>query len=207
MEIKTKREKITHSAQKAGSGFLKAIFLCLFVMGFCMQLSAQITVAGKVTETPSGDPLLGVSIVVKGTTIGVSTDLDGAYSLSVPDENSTLRFTYIGYSPQEIVVGSKRTINVQLAEDLQVMEEVVVIGYGTQKRGSITGSITAINASVIEDFAVTNLSNALAGRLSGVSIQQTTSRPGASSVFNIRARGTINDASPLFVIHGVVSTR
>jgi len=184
----------------------------VLVMGFLivaggLQVSAQLTVKGKVSEAPSGDSMPGVNVVVKGTSTGVSTDLDGGYTITVPNENAVLQFSYIGYTTQEIVVGSQRTIDVQLREDTQLLDEVVVIGYGTQKRGSITGSIAAINAEVIQDVAVTNLSNALAGRLSGVSINQTTSRPGASATFNIRAQGTINNSAPLYVINGVVSTK
>ena len=120
----------------------------------------------------SGEPLIGVSIVVKGTTIGTVTDLNGGYSLNIPDENkkATLIFTYVGYLKQEISVNNKHTLNVIMKEDDKLLDEVVVVGYGVQKRVNMTGSVASVKSEKMTTMPVANVSNALGGRVSGLVI-------------------------------------
>jgi TonB-linked SusC/RagA family outer membrane protein len=164
---------------------------------------ARRTITGTVTD-PKGEPIIGANIVEKGSGNGTISDLDGKFSLSVAGD-AVLQVSYIGYLAQEIAVGNQTRLTVTLREDTQALEEVVVIGYGTQKKAHLIGSVTTLDADEIKSVSTGNLTNALAGRLTGVSIRQTSGgRPGNSSSMNIRAIGTWNSTSPLYVIDGVV---
>lgn len=185
---------------------IRIICLFTFIQAFILSAYSQgITVTGTITD--GSESLPGVSVLIKGSATGTTTDQNGRYSLTVPNQNTVLQFSYVGFTPQEISVGNRTVINITLQEDTQIMDEVVVVGYGTQKRGSIIGSVTSMNTEDIENIAVTTLSTALAGRLSGVSISTPSSRPGISSSFTVRAQGTPNNRAPLFVIDGVVSSQ
>lgn len=188
--------------------------LCLasFLVAFPVQVSADIVeieqsgriVKGTITDA-LGEPLPGVSITVKGTSSGTITGLNGEYSVPVTGDNTVLQISYIGYVTQEITVGSRATIDVVLQEDNQVLDEVVVVGYGVQKKANLTGSVSSVN---FEDQAmsrpITNVSSALAGLSSGVQVMQTSGRPGEDGA-NIRIRGfgTLNDNNPLVIIDGM----
>ncbi|HHU34900.1 MAG TPA: hypothetical protein GXZ49_06685, partial [Bacteroidetes bacterium] len=131
------------------------------------SLSAQVSVSGKVTDnTDFGLP--GVSVVVQGTTIGVLTDIDGNYTIEVPSTSSVLSYSFIGYISQEVVVGNQRTINIVLAEDVQQLDEVVVVGYGTQAKRDITGSVSVVTAESLAESATVTFAQALQGKSSGV---------------------------------------
>ncbi|CAN5914655.1 TonB-dependent receptor [soil metagenome] len=145
------------------------------------------TVSGKVTDN-SGQGLPGVSVVVKGTTVGVSTDGNGAFALNAPDGNVTLVFSYIGFAPQEVAVDGRSVINITLTPDTKALGEVVVVGYGKQKRENVIGSVAQVSAEQIANRPVTQLSNALTGQMAGVTVVQRTGRPG-SSAGNISVRG------------------
>jgi len=163
-----------------------------------------ITVTGTLTDE-NGSPMPGVNVMIKGTNLGMVSDVNGRYSINVPNTNAVLVFSYIGYKTQEIVVGNRQVINIALDEDLQLLEEAVVIGYGTQKKASLSGSVATVAGDQLRTMPTSNLSNALAGRLSGVTVAQDRGgRPGNSSSITIRARGTWNSTSPLYVIDGVV---
>lgn len=164
----------------------------------------EIKITGKVTDANTGETLPGVSIGIEGSATGVITDVDGNYTLQLTNPEATLVFSFIGYNTERIAVQGRSKIDVALVPDIKSLDEVVVVGYGTQKRGSVTGSVTSINADEIELYPASNLSNLLAGRLSGVIISQGTGKPGSSSTFSIRAQGTINNSDPLFVIDGIV---
>ena len=151
----------------------------------------------------SGEPLIGVSIVVKGTTIGTVTDLNGGYSLNIPDENkkATLIFTYVGYLKQEISVNNKHTLNVIMKEDDKLLDEVVVVGYGVQKRVNMTGSVASVKSEKMTTMPVANVSNALGGRVSGLVTQQATGEPG-NDASTLYLRGNKN---PLVLVDGIES--
>ena len=160
------------------------------------------TLKGTVTDT-NGEPVIGANIIQKGTTNGVISDLDGNFSMDVP-EGSTLEISYIGYRPKEIRVGNKTSITVTLEEDTQTLEEIVVVGYGTQKKVNLTGSVAAVNAEEIQDTPASSLSNALVGKIAGVLMTQSGGKPGAGASMTVRAQGTWNNTEPLYVIDGVV---
>ena len=157
-----------------------------------------IAITGIVTDV-DGDLLPGVNVVIKGTAYGTVTDVNGTYSLSVPDENATLLFSFVGYATQEILVGSQRAINVALSEATRKIEEVVVVGYGIQKKSTLTGSVVAVESKELVTTKNTNIQNMLTGKLPGVRNIQKTSEPGAfTNQFDIRGMG-----APLIIVDGV----
>jgi len=161
----------------------------------------EITVTGKVTDE-NRSPVPGVNVLIKGTTRGTTTDMDGVYSLTVADQNAVLVFSFIGYTTQEITVGAQTTIDVQLAQDVVSLNEVVVIGYGTQKRSSVTGAVASVNAKEISALPVPGVESALQGRIPGVQITNNGS-PGSAPIVRIRGIGSITgNSDPLYVVDG-----
>ena len=193
MELTTKRQGAKKAVQT----------LCLAILALTASFSvyAQIVVSGTVTEE-SGYSLPGVSVVVKGTTTGVLSDFDGAYTITVPDANSTLAFSFIGYISKEIVVGNQKTINIVLNEDVQQLEEVVVVGYGTQAKKDITGSVSVVSAEALAESSSVTFAEALQGKSAGVYVS-TTGAPGAESTIRVRGVGSVNGSDPLIIIDGV----
>ena len=167
-------------------------------------LSAQtVTVRGTVKDN-TGEALIGVSVLEKGTTNGVVSDFDGNYSLNVKS-NATLDFSYIGYVPQSINVAGKTTINVVLREDDKVLDELVVVGYGQMRRSDLTGSVASISSDAIDKSVTTSIDQVLQGRAAGVQVQQNSGIPGGSSSIRIRGTSSLNSSNePIFVIDGVV---
>ncbi|KAA9356180.1 SusC/RagA family TonB-linked outer membrane protein [Larkinella humicola] len=164
--------------------------------------AAEETITGAVTDE-TGKGLPGVSIQVKGTTRGTTTDADGKYRVAV-DKGATLVFSFIGYTLQEIVVGTQSTVNVTMAPDMQALSEVVVVGYGTQKKVNLTGSVATVSAKSIESRPVTNVSSSLAGLAPGVFVRQSSGKPGADgATIRIRGTGTLNNSDALVIIDGV----
>ncbi|MBR3541948.1 MAG: carboxypeptidase-like regulatory domain-containing protein, partial [Bacteroidales bacterium] len=145
----------------------------LFVM-FCLSTAAfaQKTVTGTVLDE-LGEPLPGVNVVVKGTTNGATTDLDGNFSIANVADKSVLVVSFIGYTTQEISVGSRSNFQIKLAEDAEMLEEVVAIGYGTAKKGSLTGSVAKVNSEKLGDRPITDVATALQGQMAGVEIRST----------------------------------
>ncbi len=165
---------------------------------------SNITVKGTIKDE-TGEPLSGVSIVVKGTTTGTISDLDGAYTITAPNSNSTLVFSFIGFHTQQIVVGGKTSIDVVLVEDAKALEEVVVVGYGTMRKSDVTGSISTAKGSDIGKNQSFNALEGLKGKAAGVNIFSNTGQPGGEVRVIIRGISTINaSASPLYVVDGVV---
>ena len=161
--------------------------------------SKEVEVTGTVLDS-QGLPLPGVSVIVKGTTTGVATDLDGRFSLSVPGPESILVFTFIGFNSQEVKVGNQTSINITLSENLANLDEVLVVGYGVQKKGTITGAVGEVKADELLRTPAVTTSGALVGKIQGVTARQGDARPGASTSIQIRNMGT-----PLFVIDGIPS--
>ncbi|PXV65035.1 TonB-linked SusC/RagA family outer membrane protein [Dysgonomonas alginatilytica] len=149
-----------------------------------------------------GAELPGVSVIVKGKTTGTVSDLDGNFSIEVP-ENATLIFSYIGYLPQEVKVGGKSDINVVLREDNKSLDEVIVVGYTTQKKADLTGAVSSVKMSNLEDMANVDISSALQGRMSGVTVLQGSGAPGSGTSVRIRGMGTFGNNDPLYVIDGM----
>ncbi|RFS18787.1 hypothetical protein DVR12_26680 [Chitinophaga silvatica] len=166
------------------------------------SLYAQgIPVTGRVVSE-SGTPLIGVSIQILGTTKGVSTDADGKFKLDVP-AGATLKVTYIGYLTKELKADASKPIQITLSEDIQKLNDVVVVGYGTQKKVSVTGAITTVSMKEKEGQPITNVSNALHG-VPGLSVNLSNSQPGVDrSTIRIRGIGSVNGAAPLVLVDGV----
>src|SRR5690606_36371113 len=158
-----------------------------------------IEVNGTVIDS-QGLPLPGVTVMIQGTTTGVATDMDGRYTISVPGPESVLQFSFIGFDAQEFVVGNQSTINVTLSENLANLDEVLVVGYGVQKRGTITGAVSEVKSDELLRTPAVTTSGALVGKMQGVTARQTDARPGGNTSIQIRNMGT-----PLFVIDGIPS--
>jgi TonB-linked SusC/RagA family outer membrane protein len=185
--------------------YKKSSMLALLLVMFTSSLFAQDrTVSGTVKDS-GGNGLPGVNVVIKGTANGTTTDADGKFSVSVSSE-STLVFSFIGFATQEIQVGSQTTIDVVLAEDTQSLEEIVVIGYGEQKKSLSTGAISSVKAQDIQTMTVPSIDQAMQGRVAGVNIVPTSGQPGSSSAIRIRGAGSSANSNPLFIIDGVRST-
>ncbi|WP_198405643.1 SusC/RagA family TonB-linked outer membrane protein [Chitinophaga caeni] len=188
------------------------IFLCRFLfilLSACLVFiklhaavpfqAKEVSVSGKVTDE-SGVALPGVTVAVKGTAKGTVTDIEGNYKISVPGATSILVFRFVGYETKEVTVGTQTKHDVVLSGDSKGLDEVVVVGYGTQKKVNLTGAITSVNAADVNNIAPSNLSNTLAGRAPGVNVTNTSGLSGASS--SIRIRGSFGE--PLYVIDGIV---
>lgn len=169
-----------------------------------MQLaSAQdFVVTGKVTDE-NNESLIGASITIKGTSIGTIADFDGNYSLKVSSANDVLVFSYIGFNPQEVQVKGRRVINVTLGEDVTALDEVVVVGYGVQKKSHLTGSVTKVETDGLVDIPAPRIDQALQGKIAGVQITNTTSEAGVAPQIRVRGMGSISASSdPLVVVDG-----
>ena len=177
--------------------------LLLFGAFICFSAVSAQTVSGTVTD--SSGPLPGASVVVKGTTIGTQTDFDGNYTLDGVDGSATMLYSYIGYATQEVAVNGRSAINVTLLEDASQLEEVVVIGYGTQKKSHTTGSISKVVNDDLDQIPLARVDDALIGQVSGVNIQATDGEAGSAPTINIRGVGSLaGDSSPLVVVDGII---
>ncbi|MGV3539559.1 MAG: SusC/RagA family TonB-linked outer membrane protein, partial [Rufibacter sp.] len=167
-------------------------------------VAAAKTITGKVVSE-TGEPLIGVTVVLKGSTAGTSTSITGEYSLEVPDTGGTLVFTYVGFLPSEVPIGDASVINVTLRSDTKALNEVVVVGYGTQKRENVIGSVSQISSEQIADRPVTQLREALTGQMPGVTVTQRTGRPGMpNGTISIRGVGSFGATpSALFLVDGI----
>lgn len=184
---------------------LAKVLPLLALLVFTRSLFAQAqSISGIVTTADKNEPLPGVTVVVKGTTIGAGTNADGSFSLNVPNGTGTLVFSFVGYITKEVPIDGKTTINVGLSADNKALEEVVVVGYGTQKAGNVTGAVTGITAKEIEERPVNRIENALVGQMPGVYVQTPTGEPGADLQIRVRGAASINASNdPLYVVDGV----
>jgi TonB-linked SusC/RagA family outer membrane protein len=180
----------------------RSAFIVLFLLA-SLSLMAQKIVTGVVKDT-GGAPMSGVTVVVKGTTAGTLTGTDGKYSLPIPAGATTLNFSFIGMETQEITIGTSTQINVTLIQTAVGLDEVVVVGYGTQKRATITGAITSVGSKELTSVPVTTADLALQGRASGVTVVNNGS-PGTAPTIRVRGLSTMNSNEPLVVIDGVVT--
>lgn len=169
-----------------------------------LTVKQEMTVTGKITDD-NGEPLIGVSVVVKGTTRGEITDADGNYEITVPDGNSVLVFSFVGYETQEVTVGSQTVIDLVMTASLTELEEIVVIGYGTQKKADVTGAVSTVRIADMQKIATNNTSVALQGQVAGVNVMQSNADPGAGADIRIRGIGTLNNHFPLVIVDGVPS--
>lgn len=190
------------NTNKRKTGSLRVLIAALLCLIVPYMASAQqaVTVQGRVTDAEN-QPLIGVSVLVKGTTTGVSTGIDGDYTITAPADG-TLEFAFLGLKTQDIEIGSRSIINVVMEEDKTSIDEVVVVGYGVQKRGSVTGAVAGVKGSEMIQTKNENPQNMLAGRVAGLRVWQKSSEPGTfSNSFDIRGMG-----SPLVIIDGIPRT-
>lgn len=183
--------------------FYTHLLVVAFLIFGAVSASAQnVQVRGTVSDE-TGAPLPGVTILVKGTTTGTTTDIDGQYAISSPS-NGVLVFSFIGYSPIEREVGNQSQINVSLLPDLSDLDEVVVVGYGTAKKSQLTGAISSVGNKEIQELPITDARQALQGRAAGVDVTQAGSKPGAAPQVRIRGRRSFNASNePLYVVDGI----
>ena len=184
--------------------FLRLQFIMLFVsiLTSVSSLYAQEELIKGIVKETNGEPLIGVSVVVKGTTIGTTTDFDGQYSLKVPAD-AQLTFSYLGMLSETVDVKGRTVINITLKSSSQDLEEVVVVGYGTQKKKDLTSSISTINSDAIANQPTTNALSAIQGRIAGVQVSNS-GAPDSSPSIRIRGTGSANNSSPLYVVDGMI---
>jgi len=161
----------------------------------------EVRLTGTVTDV-NGEPIIGANIVVPGTTIGTVTNVDGTYSMTLP-RGSVLRFSYIGYTGQEFTIANQTVLNVQLQEDTEVLDELVVVGYGVQRKSVVTAAISKVSAEELNVTRPARVEDALKGKVSGVQITQSSGQPGSDSKVRIRGIGTINNSEPLYIVDGM----
>ncbi|MDN3587661.1 TonB-dependent receptor [Pedobacter aquatilis] len=177
------------------------------ITGFAQTLPSTFIIKGEVTAQ-TGEPIAGVSVKVKGTNTGATTDNDGKYSISTTSGNVTLVFSFVGYANQEIAVGNRNTINVKLAEEQNDLNEVIVVGYGTQKKINLTGAVATVSGATLTERPAPNAANLIQGRITGVQVTQPSGEPGRDNPnFLIRGRSTYGGSTdPLILIDGVAGS-
>ncbi|WP_108809220.1 SusC/RagA family TonB-linked outer membrane protein [Aquimarina spinulae] len=178
--------------------------LGLTLFGFANTYAQNAVITGNVSENSSGSPLPGVTITIKGNeTQGTQTDFDGNYSIEVSDSQTTLVYRYLGFVTKEVLVGNQKVINISLEEDAQSLGEVVLVGYGTQKKSELTAAITSVNIEEIQKIPTADIATSLQGQVAGLNVAIASGAPGSAPVIRIRGMGTVNNNDPLFVIDGV----
>ena len=195
----------TFSLRKLSSRLMQMVIVTAFLLVNCLPAMAQSNtkVKGAITSGADGLPLIGVNVVEKGTTNGTVTDFDGNFELTV-SSNAVLDISYIGFLSQEVkIVAGKTTYNVVLKEDSQALDEVVVVGYGVQKKKLVTGATVQVSGDNLQKLSTTNVLGALQSQSPGVNITQSSGQPGESFKVVIRGLGTVGSAGPLYVIDGV----
>ncbi len=184
--------------------FLFSLIMCI---GFQILNAQGIRITGTVLDEATGEAMLGLNVQVKGTTVGTITDLDGNYSLQVPDQNAVLIYSFVGYAPQEITVGAQTIINVSMLESTQFLDDVIVVAYGTTRKASFTGSASVVQADAINKVPVSSFEKALAGNIAGVQVSNISGQPGSGTEIRIRGLGSFSASNePLYVIDGVPVT-
>jgi TonB-linked SusC/RagA family outer membrane protein len=184
-------------------GRVSVLLLLLTGCTLTTALAQNLTVRGKITSE-TGDALPGVTVVLKGTSTGTVSDANGNYSLANATQNGTLGISYVGYQPKDVPINGRSTINISLTPDAKALEEVVVVGYGTQKKTTVTGAVVAVQGEKLIQSPAVDLGNSLAGRLPGLVVINTTGEPGQDGAqINIRGINTLGNSSPLIVIDGI----
>lgn len=184
---------------------MKSILSRIVPIVLCLGISVSVLgkdIQGKVTD-PAGEPVIGATVMEQGSTNGTVTDFDGLFTLNIA-EGKTLAVSYVGYKTYTVVINSKSSVyNIRLEEDSEVLEDVVVIGYGTQRRSDVTGSISSVSTEEIQDFSAKSLAESLSGLASGVTVTKGSGAPGESADILIRGAGSVNSMPPLYVVDGV----
>ncbi|GHU75715.1 SusC/RagA family TonB-linked outer membrane protein [Bacteroidia bacterium] len=203
MEEQTKMD-FSGLPKEHGECILKKMTLFTMMLFVSFVTFAQIQVKGIATDKATGERLPFITIQLKGTTQGTTTDLDGAYSINVPGRNAVLVFSYIGYQTTEVTVGTQTQINVALNDNSELLDEVIVVGYGVQNKREVTGSIAKVSAEELTAIPASSFENALQGRAAGVQVLQSSGMASAGSTIRVRGGGAITaGGEPLIVIDGI----
>lgn len=183
---------------------MKKLLCFLFALTVCLaSFAADVTVSGTVTSRTDGEPLIGASVIVQGSATGVNTNIDGEFRISAP-EGSTIQVTYVGYKAYSFKVsGAVSGMNIMLDEDTSVLDEVVVIGYGTQKKSVVTAAISSVGEDRLATTSPVRMDNALKGLTSGVTVTSASGQPGEAARVRVRGIGTINNSEPLYIVDGM----
>lgn len=176
--------------------------LCLLLLFPTLVFAQKYTVSGQVNDT-QGDPVTGANVIVKGTTNGVITDMDGKFSLPDVEKGSIVEISFIGYLTQSVKINDDKPLFITFVEDSKALEEVVVVGYGVQKKSVVTAAISRVTADELNAAKPSRVEDALKGKVSGVQITQSSGQPGSDSKVRIRGIGTINNSDPLYIVDGM----
>lgn len=183
---------------------LKVFVLLTFLVSVFSQTFAQETAVSGTITSEDGEPIPFVNVVVKGTSVGTSADIDGKYAISVPADG-ILVFTYVGYASQEVSVNGRQEINVSMEADLAVLDEVVVVGYGIQQKEDLTSAISVVKSEEISKRQTTTVAESLQGLASGVNVRGG-GQPGQEARIEIRGLKNLQGSNPLYVIDGLITT-
>lgn len=183
---------------------MKKLTLFLIAILTCLGVYAQdVSVSGKVVSQTDGEPLIGATVLVKGSKVATATDYDGNFTIRA-DKGSTLLVTYVGFTPAEVKVkGAQTGLTIQLIEDSQLLDDLVVIGYGVQKKSVVTAAISSVDETTLEQTQPTNIQNALKGVTAGVTATTANGQPGSAAQIRVRGVGTINNSDPLYIVDGM----
>lgn len=180
--------------------------LALFLISILTWLGVwaqDVNISGTVVSATDGEPLIGASVMVKGTSIGTATDFDGKFTLSVPF-GKELVVSYIGFVKQEVKIkGNTKELNIKLAQDSNTLDDLVVVGYGTQKKSVVTAAISQVSEKEISQTAPVRVEDALKGLTAGVTVTTPNGEPGHSNQIRVRGVGTINNSDPLYIVDGM----
>ena len=179
-----------------------SLFIVLASASFVFGQS-KVTITGMVTDSTTSEPLPGVNVYVTGTNTGATTNTDGNYEVTVPSDATMLVFSYIGYETQNVAIRGRTTINVALHSSTQRLDEMVVVGYGSQSQRQLTGSISSVEAERISNLPITRAEEALQGQVAGVSVLPTSGSPGAGMTVRVRGTGSNQGAQPLYIVDGM----
>ena len=200
-----KRMKRIVFANKVRVFGLPRLLVLLFALFACtLQVAAQVKISGTVRNAGEGSPVVGATVFVAGTNAGTTTNKDGAFSLTVPDGNAVITVSFIGFKTREIKVGNRTYIDVELEEEVNKMDEVVVVGYGTMKRRDISGAVATVKTDDLLKANPSSVNQALQGRVAGLQVNQSDGAPGAGVSINIRgANSILTSTQPLYVVDGI----
>ena len=193
-------QSMTNRKQRGLIGFYKVLLLLLTLLP--LQAFAQSKASGTVVDEANGEPIIGATVKVKGSSSGVVTDIDGHFNIDVKP-GQTLEISYIGYTTQSVKIPRNGNVDVRLSEDTQTLEQVVVVGYGTMKRSDLTGAVSSINEAQIKQGVNTSVEQAMQGRIAGVQVTQNSGAPGGGISVQIRGINSLNGNEPLYVVDGI----
>jgi TonB-linked SusC/RagA family outer membrane protein len=168
-------------------------------------LAAQQRVTGTVKAADTGNPLAGAQVSVKGTSIGTLTAGDGAYQITAPSPQDTLVFTFIGYQRQEVPINGRSVVDVTMPQQVLALQQIVVVGYGTQRKRDVTGAVSTVQGNTLQQTPTPSVSQTLQGKVAGVQVTPASGAPGSQAIIRIRGTGTLNNASPLYVVDGMMT--